>query len=281
MKKAEIKQKLKELIATRAFKKACGMMLCVLAFLVVLRLFLLVFPIRSFEIEGDTYYSINEIIDASKLRSGSPLYGINESKAKKNILKGCPYITDVKIKQKFPGKVCFVVEEGEPGWYIQVGTNFYALDYDLKVLLESYSEEDMILRGLTKLELPELESVIVGEYPSFGKGDELLMSETLKVIDTVRNHRIKEKMTYLDLSNRFEIKFTVNETFDVNFGDIKDADEKFALIEKIVSESELEGYAGGEINVIIPSAHSFRGYFADVEDETEDETEAEEYELDE
>ena len=174
MKKAEIKQKLKELIATRAFKKACGMTLCVLAFLVVLRLFLLVFPIRSFEIEGDTYYSINEIIDASKLRSGSPLYGINESKAKKNILKGCPYITDVKIKQKFPGKVCFVVEEGAPGWYIQVGTNFYALDYDLKVLLESYSEEDMILRGLTKLELPELESVIVGEYPSFGKGDELL-----------------------------------------------------------------------------------------------------------
>ena len=277
MKKAEMKQKIKELTATRTFKKVCGITLCVLAFLVVFRLFLLVFPIRSFEIAGETHYTVNEIIDASKLRSGIPLYGINESKAKKNIVKGCPYVKSVKIKQKFPGTVCFEIEEGEPGWYIQAGTNFYALDYDLKVLLESYSEEDMVARGLTKRELPELESVIVGEYPEFGKGDELLISETLKVIDSIRNHRIKEKMTHLDLTNRFEIKLTVNETFEVNFGDIKDSNEKFSLIEKIVEESELEGYAGGEINVIIPSAHSFRGYF----DEDESEVVQEESELDE
>lgn len=263
MKKAEIKQKFKELIATRNFKKACGITLCVLAFLVVFRLFLLVFPIRSFEIAGDTKYTVSDIITASKLKSGKPLYGINESKAKKNILKQCPYVKSVKIKQKFPGTVCFEIEEGEPGWYIQVGDNFYALDYDLKVVLESYSDQDMKLRGLTKLELPELQSVIVGEVPSFGNGDELLISETLKIIDAVRNHEIKGEMTHLDLKNRFQIKLTINETFDVDFGEMKDAGTKFNAIEALVEKKKQEGNAGGTITFVTdePRTPFFKGDF--------------------
>jgi len=268
MKKAEIKKKFKELIAASTFKKACGITLCVLAFLLVFRLFLLVFPVKTFEIEGSTHYTINDIINASDIKTGSPLYGINKSKVKKKIKSECPYVKEVKIKQKFPGTVCFVIEEGEPGWYIQVGKNFYALDYDLNVLLESYSDKDMKLRGLTKLELPELQSVIVGEVPSFGNGDELLISETLKIIDTIRNHKIKSRMTYLDLSNRFEIKLTIDETFNVNLGDIKDSDTKFEMIDKVIASSKKEGYAGGEIGVITPIDFTFDGYFE--EKETED-----------
>lgn len=263
MKKAEIKQKFKQLIANRRFRFISGIVLAVLAALVVFRLFLLVFPVRQFELAGDTHYDINEIVDASKIRSGTPLYAINKSKAEKNIIEGCPYVKSVKIKQKFPNKVRLEIEERVAGWYIQVGTDFYALDYDLKVLLETYQEDDLKVRGLTKLELPELESVIVGEYPSFGNGDELLISETLKIIDSIRNHEIKEIITYLNLQNRFQIKLTVKETFDVNFGDMNDAQTKFAMIKRIVHESEFAGYAGGEINVINPLAHSFRGYFAD------------------
>ena len=280
MKKAEMKLKLRAIIANPKVRKIGGIALCVLAFLVIFRLFLLVFPIREFEIKGDTHYDINEIIDASQIKSGTPLYGLNKSKAEKNIIKGCPYVKSVKIKRKFPGKVSLEVEERVAGWYIQVGNDFYALDYDMKVLLETYNEEELTVRGLTKLVLPELESVIVGEYPTFGGGDELLISETLKIIDSIRNHKIKDEMTYLNLENRFQIKLTVKETFDVNFGDMNDAQTKFAMIEKVVQESEFLGYAGGEINVINPLAHSFRGYFADGDD-SQDTTEDEQNEQEE
>lgn len=291
MKKAEMKQKISAIFTGRKFGRIGRIVICALACLAILlgllasfvslRLFLLVFPVRDIEVTGDTYYDMNEIIDASEIKSGSSLYGLNKRQIEKSIVEGCPYVKSVKVKCKFPGTVQLEIEERVAGWYIQIGNDFYALDYDMKVLNETYNEEELTLRGLTKLELPELESAIVGEYPSFGNGDELLISETLKAIDTIRTHRIKEHLTYLDLTNRFQIKLTVDETFDVNFGDMKDAQTKFAMIEKIVEESEFAGYVGGEINVINPLAHSFKPIFndeADDQDNASDVDDEEEYE---
>ncbi len=260
MKKVEMKQKLKELIATKRFKVILGGIGATLALVCVLQLFLLVFPIKKFEVVGDTQYDINEIVDGSGIRSGQRLYLINKSKVEERLIAACPYIKSVKIKQKFPNKVCFEVEERVAGWYLQIGDDFYALDYDLKVLLETFDEESLKERGLTKLVLPDVHEAIIGEYPEFGNGDEQLQRETLEIIDIIRNHRIKERMTYLNLENRFEIKMTVDETYTVNFGGKEDASTKFSMIEKIIESSSFGGYAGGEINVINPLAHSFRGY---------------------
>ncbi len=259
MKKVEMKRKMKELMAKKRFRYIVGGALCVLALICVFRLFLLMFPVKQFEISGDTHYDINEIVDGAGIKSGQRLYAINKSKVEKRLIENCPYIKSVKIKQKFPNKVCFEIEERVAGWYVQVGDDFYALDYDLKVLLETYNEESLKERGLTKLVLPELEAVVCGEYPKFGNGDEHLISETLKIIDEVRTHRIKERLTYLNLENRFEIKLTVDETYRVNFGDIKDADSKFSLIEGIIENSMFSGYTGGEINVVDPLLHTFKG----------------------
>ena len=223
----------------------------------------LLFSVKGFEVEGDTDYDVNELIDASGIRTGDRLFWINEKRAEKRLIAGCPYVRSVKIKQKLSGKVCFVVEERVAGWYVQVGDDLYALDYDLKVLLESIDEQDMIDRGLTKLVLPELESVVTGELPRFGKGNEHLMSETLKIIDTIRTHEIKERLTMLDLTNRFQIKMVIDGSYKVDFGDMDDAATKFDMLDQVISTAAIKGYVGGEISVVNPSEHSFRGYYPD------------------
>ncbi len=265
----KLKRKINKLMTVKPIKYITGGVICLVALVVVFRLFLLVFPIKSFEIQGDTHYDVNEIVDAAEIRSGQRLYAINEKKTAKKLIEGCPYIKDVKIKQKFPSTVCFVIEERVAGWYIQVGDSFYALDYDLKVLLEGYDEQDMKDRGLTKLVLPELQSVVTGEYPTFGNGDEHLISETLKIIDTVRTHRIKERLTYINLENRFEIKLAVGDKYTVNFGDTDDFETKVSMVEEIIKKSIVQGYDGGEINVINPDAHSFRGFYDNKPEATE------------
>jgi len=261
MKKAEMKKKLKEITANKRVRFVTKIVLLSLVGLIAFRLFLLVFPIRHFDIGRDTLYDVNDIVNASGIRSGKPLYAINKRKAEKKIIEECPHVKSVRIKQKFPNTVYFEIEESVAGWYIQVGDDFYALDYDLKVIVETYQEETMKERGLTKLVLPELETVIIGEVPKFGSDDEQLVEETLTIIHTIRTNDIKENMDALDLSNRFEIKMTVYEKFDVNFGDMNDAETKFDMITRIVAKSKESGYAGGEINVIDPLASSFRGYF--------------------
>ena len=154
MKKAEAKQKLEQLVNNKNVRKILLIVLSVVVLLCVVRLLLFLFPVKEFEIEGDTKYDLNEIVNAAGIRLGDRLYGINKSKIEKRLIERCPYIKSVKIKQKFPNRVCFVIEERGTGWYVQVGEDFYALDYNLTVLMETFDEQLLKDRGLTKLVLP-------------------------------------------------------------------------------------------------------------------------------
>jgi hypothetical protein len=200
---------------------------------------------------------------------------VNERKAEKILLEKCPYLKSVEVKKKFPNKICFVVEERVLGWYLEVSDDYYALDYDLLVLLETYDEESLKERGLTRLVLPEIESAICDRLPEFGHGDEQLIRETLKIIDSFRTSGIKERLTYLDLSNRFEIKLTIDGEFDVKLGDMKDIETKLATVTETIEKALASGFVGGEINMITPTTCSFKGEFPAPE-EPEEPTESEE-----
>ena len=251
MKKAKRKEsssRVRKILLSPQFCITVLVVMSLLTLLCLVKVILGFMPVKHFKVEGDTHYDISEIISASGIRSGDKLYRIDEDKAAQKLVKGCPYIKTVKIKQRFPNTVCFVVQEQEPGWYIQVGKDFYGLDYDMKVLLETYIEDDFIDRGLTKLVLPELEEIIVGELPKFASDDEQLMKETLKIIDAFRTHAMKERLTGLDISNRFEIKLEIDNSYEVYFGDMTSFDVKMkALTEVLKKSSEEYGYAGGTV----------------------------------
>ena len=149
------------------------------------------------------------------------------------------------------------------------------------VLLETYDEESLIERGLTKLVLPELESAMCDYLPEFGRGDEHLISETLKIVDAFRTHSIKDRLTYLDLSNRFEIKLTIDDAFEVKIGDMSNIETKLKTVLEVIETQLDNGYVGGEINMITPTSYSFKGVFADAhsgeqESGSDDREEAEE-----
>lgn len=271
MRKDEMGKRVKEILHSKKFFVALTVLMCLLALLSLLFVFLRFVGIGRFEIKGSTEYRLSELISASGLRTGDAMFSVNEKQAEEKLLDGCPYLKSVKVKKKFPNRVCFEVEERILGWYLCVGDDFYALDYDMMVLLETYDEEALIERGLTRLVLPELESVMCDYLPQFGRGDEQLVSQTLKIIDVFRNHQIKQRLTYLDLSNRFEIKLTVDSAFEVNIGDTVDIETKLLTALSTIQRGKEKGYAGGELNMITPTSFSFKGYFAseDVTDPTD------------
>ena len=251
MKKAKRKKsnaRLRKILQSPQFCITVLVVICLLAFISLVKVVLGFMPVKHFTVEGETHYDISEIISASGIRSGDKLYKINEKSAEQKLIKGCPYIKTVDIKQKFPNTVCFVVKEQEPGWYIQVGNDFYGLDYDMKVLLETYVEQDFIDRKLTKLVLPEIEEVIVGELPRFASDDEKLIKDTLEIIDAFRTHEMKKIITGLDISNRFEIMLEIDNSYDVYFGDMTSFDIKMKGLVEVLRKSAIDyGYSGGTI----------------------------------
>ena len=263
MRKDEARFFIKAIMLSKQFFIVTVSAMGVLALVCLTCVFFRFIGIGEFEIKGETDYKLSELVSASGLRTGDRLYEVNEKEAEELLLRGCPYLKSVEVKKKFPNKICFEVEERVLGWYIEISEDYYALDYDMQVLLETYDEESLTERGLTKLVLPELESAMCDYLPEFGRGDEHLISETLKIVDTFRNHVIKERLTYLDLSNRFEIKLTIDGAFDVKIGDMSNMETKLKTVLEVIETQLDNGYVGGEINMITPTSYSFKGVFAD------------------
>ena len=275
MRKDETRRKIKAFILSKQFFIALMALMSLLALISLALVFSRFIGVGKFEIKGETDYKLRELISKSGIRKGDMMSSVSESEAEKILLEKCPYLKSVKVKKKFPGKICFEVEERVLGWYLEVSEDYYALDYDLLVLLETYDEESLKERGLTKLVLPEIESVICDKLPEFGRDDEQLIRETLKIIDSFRTNGIKSRLTYLDLSNRFEIKLTIDGEFDVNLGDMGDIDTKLATVTETISKALASGFVGGEINMITPTTCSFRGEFPAPEEPTDSAGESE------
>ena len=281
MRKDEARFFIKAIMLSKQFFIATVSVMGLLALVCLTCVFFRFVEIGEFEVKGDTDYKLSELVSASGLRTGDRFYEVNEKEAEELLLRGCPYLKSVEVKKKFPNKVCFEVEERVLGWYIEIGEDYYALDYDMLVLLETYDEESLIERGLTKLVLPELESAMCDYLPEFGRGDEHLISETLKIVDAFRTHSIKDRLTYLDLSNRFEIKLTIDDAFEVKIGDMSNIETKLKTVLEVIETQLDNGYVGGEINMITPTSYSFKGVFADApsgeqESGSDDREEAEE-----
>lgn len=276
MRKGKARYFIKAIMLSKQFFIATVSVMGVLALVCLLCIVMRFVGIGSFEIEGETDYKLSELISVSGLRTGDRLYEVDEKEAEELLLEGCPYLKSVNVKKKFPNKICFEVEERVLGWYVEIGEDYYALDFDLLVLLETYSEESLIERGLTKLVLPELESAMCDYLPEFGRGDEHLISETLKIVDTFRSHAVKQRLTKLDLSNRFEIKLTIDESFEISLGDISNIETKLKTVIEVIETQLDNGYVGGEINMITPTSYSFKGVFAEQSEEQNEETDTEE-----
>lgn len=275
MRKDGTRRNIKAFILSKQFFIALMAFMSLLALICLALVFSRFIGVGEFEIKGETDYRLSELISKSGIRTGDMMSSVNERKVEKILLEKCPYLKSVEVKKKFPNKICFVVEERVLGWYLEVSDDYYALDYDLLVLLETYDEESLKERGLTRLVLPEIESAICDRLPEFGHGDEQLIRETLKIIDSFRTSGIKERLTYLDLSNRFEIKLTIDGEFDVKLGDMKDIETKLATVTETIEKALASGFVGGEINMITPTTCSFKGEFPAPE-EPEEPTESEE-----
>lgn len=251
MKKAKTKVntgKMRRILLSKPFCISVLAIMSVLALVCIIKLVLGFMPVKNYTVEGITSYDITELISASGIKTGDSLYKIDERKVAETMVRKCPYLKTVTIKQKFPNTVCFVVKEEEPGWYVQVGYDFYALDYDMKVLFETYDEEPLTERKLTKLTLPELEEITVGSLPKFAGEDEQLRKETLEIIDAFRTHSTKNILTLLDLSNRFEIKLEINNEFFVYFGDMTSFEIKMKALSEVIKKAEEEyGYGSGTV----------------------------------
>jgi hypothetical protein len=213
-------------------------------------------PVSDFELRGiAAYYDRDDLIAASGVEFGDMLYDVDVKSVEEKIMAACPYLEDIDVDRVFPNKIRFEVVEKTPQWYIEITGDFYVLDSDLTVLQESTSEEILRGRGLTRLSLPAVKSAMCGSLPAFG-ADELEIKRSCEIINTLRSHKIKERITDVDISNRFAINIILDGSYYVFLGDVSLLEAKLDALAEMLTPEICAKYPSADIDMSNPSTPS-------------------------
>ena len=216
-------------------------------------------PVTKFEINGDmTYrvYNTGDFTSAADIERGDKLYKIDLDLAEKKILEECTYLKDVDLKRAFPNKLIINVEEKLPHWYIELAGKYYSLDSELVVIEEAAGNESYIAAGVTRLALPNVKRVVVGELPEFGES-KLEIEKTIETISAIRETEFKSRITGVDLKSRFNIYMEIDNVREVYMGDASNMDSKLKALEAVVMSMDKDDTSVGYIDASNPAAISF------------------------
>lgn len=136
------------------------------------------FNIKSFSVEGNSYYTDAEIISMAKAKKGVNLiFDAGLSDIKKN-LKDNPYFEDIYVKRSLPDKLVISIKERRQTAAIVYGESFIVIDENGIVLRKATVDPQVtLLTGLT------ISKMNIGEKVEVEEADALKM--TLRMLSAM------------------------------------------------------------------------------------------------
>lgn len=141
-------------------KKKRYILKIIIAILVLICLYFIatssLFAIDKIEVEGNTHFSNEEVVELSGIIKGENLFETKMSAAKKK-MKSDPYIKGVEVKRKLPNTVNIVLDERSEDALIKNEDGSYVVANSDGIILKITNEppEAPIIEGLTPVDPKE------------------------------------------------------------------------------------------------------------------------------
>lgn len=211
--------------------------------------FVVFFKIKTVEIEGESRYSNEQIIEALSVEYGDNLYSFSATEAEAELSLNLPYLNKVIIERDLPSTLIIHVEEKKPDMYVEINGQKYLLTDDMQIL--EYTDEPSKLYGLLMLRM-DAETVgrcIVGEKLVFA--DERTGDVISQAYADISAAGATARVNYIDANNRFGIYIGLDGKYDVYMGDINEFDTKLSFAVGIADKllTVAEDNTGGDIDV--------------------------------
>ncbi len=137
------------------------------------------FSIKEIRVEGNTYYTDEEVIGLAKARTGSNIIFSPGIKEMKERLEKEPYFGDVDISRKLPGTIKITVTERAQTAAVLYGDSYIVIDKAGTVLRKTDIDPQLtVLTGLT------ISKMNVGEAMEVEESDSL--ATTLRMLDAMK-----------------------------------------------------------------------------------------------
>lgn len=207
------------------------------------------FKIKTVEVEGESRYSNEQIIEALSVEYGDNLYSFSTSEKEAELSLSLPYLNKVIIERSLPSTLIIHIEEKKPDMYVEISGQKYLLTDDMQIL--EYTSDTSKLYGLLKLRMnPEtVGRCIVGEKLVFA--DERTGDVISQAFADIRAAGVTARVSYIDANNRFGIYIGLDGKYDVYMGDVNEFDTKLSFAVGIADKllTVAEDNTGGNIDV--------------------------------
>ncbi len=207
------------------------------------------FQVKTIEINGNKFYTDDEISVASGVVEGDNLFFINRFSVASRIFAKLPYVEEVSIDRKMPNSIIFRVVESEAIACVETDNGLWAIDRSCKLLSKVSNADAQALvrvKGITAVSPAEGEMLV---SPEVSEETVNYLSDMLKQISALN---LRQSIEVLDMRDSNNPQFDYVGRFNVKMGRYEDVGYKFQLL--IATVQALQSGDCGTIDLSIDSA---------------------------
>lgn len=247
-----------------AMTKRAATAACIVGVVLMLLLVITLFPITNVEIVfNESHYTEAQLLEALDADGWTPVLSLLPHRAEQRLLDKLLYLDEARVEYAFPGTLRLTVHEQQPLYYFyydtQIGgknaTGWLAVGPDLRVVDAGRTKDAFAALGMTRLALPDpvldqtkpgrgstlrfTHEKETGENPKTEQ-DFAYIAEFLSYLD---GSSVADRLTSVDLCEKFDIKITLEGQYRIEFGRVRDARDfaqKLALAEQILAEGNVD-----------------------------------------
>lgn len=191
------------------------------------------FPIKTITVEGESKYSAEQIIIASKISVGNNILLISEKGISKSVSKQLPYIKSVRLQRDLTGNVIITVKPDEAGYSCKLNNQYVIISKSRKVL----ELKDNKVKNTAQILGVESCLTAVGEQ--FSIYDEKKNEQLTKLMEL--GNKYKLKYSVVDLSNISDLTVMIDSRLVVKLGTSENLDNKYRHLHEMynnIADSE-------------------------------------------
>lgn len=205
------------------------------------------FQVRNIEVNGNTFYTDEEIAEASGVAEGDNLFFINRFSAASRVFAKLAYVEGVSIDRKLPSSLIINVTESEAIACVETDNGIWAIDRTCKLLSKVSTADASALVAVKG---------IVVSAPSQGEiisiGDESAVAYLSDMLKQISALGLRQSISYIDMSKTASPEFDYLGRFTVVMGAYENVGYKFQLL--LAAVSGLQSGDCGTLDLSIDSA---------------------------
>ena len=209
-------------------------MLMLAAVIVLLGLALIVLPmfrVQTVSVEGNSFHTPEEIIEASGIEVGQEILAIDKNEVNLRIWESCKYIDEISIVTSF-NSIRIIVTELPNVMYTRFNDTYISLDRNFRVIEQTKNEADF--SAFLYVDLPAIASLSVGKPLSF-ENESADLTYVTDLLDTLTEEARIGRVTSIDFSKKYGVSFVLDGRCRVKLGKVGNLGTKLATVDEILS----------------------------------------------